>query len=203
MNNSVITWVPLAMYTLAALPQFITSLRTKSAKGVSQGMIYIRLTAVSFYVIYAFSCGLPLAYRVLMPVYWVMLGSLGLQGYLYDSDHTHQRMMRLGYGFSALCATVMIMVARFDPYDAGMVSGWIALCGYAVCEIPQVYKNYRRRSLKGFNFFFPSFLALGAVIELIAGLVLGYPKPTLASSVRILTFYAIYCAQYLRFHVLG
>ena len=199
MSNSSITWVPLAIYTLAALPQFITSLRTRSAAGVSQGMIYIRLTAVSFYLIYAFSCGLPLAYRVMMPIYWIMLGSLGLQGYLYDSDHTHQRIMRLGYGFSALCIIVMALIAQFDPYDAGMVSGWIALSGYAVCEIPQVYKNYRRKTLKGFNFFFPSFLALGAGIELVSGIMLGLPKPTLASSIRIITFYLIYCFQRVRY----
>ena len=64
-----LTWVPLCLYTIGALPQLIKSLRERSAAGVSQLMVFLRITGLSFYTIYTYRLNLTMAYKVMLPTY--------------------------------------------------------------------------------------------------------------------------------------
>ena len=109
--------------------------------------------------------------------------------------------MRRRYATLLVFAGFAGLNAYVNPWRGGMLSGWIGIALYTICEIPQVYKNYLRKSVQGFSFLFASMLAVGAAIEATLTLLLGLPKPTLASSIRILSFYVIYCMQFMSYRV--
>ena len=201
LSAHMLMWMPLMIYTIGTMPQVLKCWREKSASGVSQIMVYIRSSAVSFYVIYLFACGLPIAYRIMLPIYLSLLLTLAVQGYYFDADDKHRMRMLMGYGISATLIAITSFFAIGNPHVVGMTAGWIAIGFYWTCEIPQVYKNYRRQSVQGFSFLFASMMAVGASMEAMLTLWFGLPKPTLASSIRILSFYTMYCWQFSRYRV--
>lgn len=191
------SWTPLLIYLFAALPQLIKSWRGHSAVGVSQWMVFIRMGAVGLYTVYVFMLGLPMAYRVMMPCFVISLGTIAWQGYHYEKRRKVQERMLLGYSLIAMMILVGIAIGQWWPQWVGTTYGKMAAFLYIICEIPQAYRNYARKSVAGFSFGFASMMGAGALLEITNTLMFGLPLPTLLSSGRIFFFYLIYCVQFM------
>lgn len=190
------TWLPLSLYVIAIIPQVLLSYRTKSAKGVSQSMVFLRFAAMSVYTVYLQLCQLTLAHRVMMPIYLCMVGFLVFQGYHYETNERKVHWMRVSYSVLALFLFGSCVLAIWYPWTTGFFLGTVGMSLAWLTDLPQVYKNWQRKSTKGFSFFFPSIIGVGATIEFMLAIYLQLPLPTILNTFRAITYYLIYCVQF-------
>ena len=190
------TWVPLLLYVIAIIPQVVLSYRTKSAKGVSQSMVFLRFAAMSIYTVYLQLCQLTLAHRVMMPVYMCMVGFLVYQGYHYENNERRIYWMRISYSALAFFLLASCTMAYWYPWTIGFFLGTVGMSLAWLTDLPQVYKNWQRKSTEGFSFFFPSVIGVGATIEFMLAIYIGLPLPTILNTFRAITYYLVYCVQF-------
>ena len=107
------------------------------------------------------------------------------------------------YACVLLCASVGLVYAYWEPARVGMMFGWIGALIAFFCDWPQIYHNWSRKSVKGFNFLFASGIGTGALIEVCIALWFGLPLPTIANSMRAFLHYIIYCLQFVRYRSSG
>lgn len=190
------TWVPLCLYVIAIIPQVLLSYRSGSAKGISQSMVFLRFAAMSIYTVYLQLCHLTLAHRVMMPIYMCMIGFLVYQGYHYEKNERKIHWMRVSYAALILFLLVNSILAYWYPWTIGFFLGTVGMSLAWLTDLPQVYKNWKRKSTKGFSFFFPSIIGMGATIEFMLALYLQLPLPTILNTFRAITFYLVYSVQF-------
>ncbi|MGD1997431.1 MAG: PQ-loop repeat-containing protein [Candidatus Dependentiae bacterium] len=189
-------WIPLLLYVVAIIPQVLLSYRTRSAKGVSQSMVFLRFAAMLMYSVYLHLCQLTLAHRVVMPIYVCMVLFLVYQGYHYEQNERKRHWMRISYSVLALFVSAALVLAWWYPWTIGF---FIGTCGMSLAwftDLPQVYKNWKSKSTKGFSFFFPSIIGVGATIEFMLALYLQLPLPTILNTFRAINYYLIYCVPF-------
>lgn len=191
-----LSWVPLGLYLSAALPQFVTNLRRKSASGVSHWMLFLRVSSGMFYIPYLYLCSLPWAYRIVMPIYVGMLAVLAYQGYLYEQDNFVRWRVRGMYQLTGIGALLGLLFAICYPVEVGLFYGWVGISLAFFCEWPQLYHNWKRRSVTGLNYLFLSCIGIGAIIEAAIAYGFGLPRPTLFNALRAASYYILYCWQF-------
>lgn len=197
MTALALSWLPFTLYALAALPQIITNYRLRSAAGVSTGMLFIRLTSIALYLIYIFACWLTPPYRFMMPLYFFMLSVVALQAYIYSTSEQVRSYMCWGFGGVFSFVLILSLLAWRHPQIVGLYCGWLSAQIALFSELPQVYHNWQRKSVAGFNFLFISCIGIGAAIELTTAVILRLPWPTIFTTSRAVTFYIIYCIQFM------
>ena len=196
LTAATLSWIPTTLFVLAALPQAWTNLRLRSVAGLSMIMVFIRFSTLLLYLSYIMLCGLPIAYRIMMTLYTLTFSIVAVQGYRYSDDCTRHRL-RLGYGAALGIVALGWLGSLWYAYEAGYVLGTIAVIVSTFIDLPQVIKNYQRKSTHGFSFYFASCIGLGAVIELGIALWFGLPMPTVVSAARATLYYLMFCGQFL------
>ena len=192
-----LSWIPLSIYLCSAIPQFATNIRRKSAAGVSHWMLFMRVASGIFYNSYLFLCLLPLAHRTIMPLYSGSLAILAIQGYWLEPDKNVRWRLRWAYSSVLLGVGIGLVYAWAEPQRVGMLFGWIGVAIALFCDWPQIYHNWHRKSVQGFNFLFASGIGVGALIEMCIAYWFSLPLPTLANPLRAFMHYLVYCTQFL------
>jgi len=192
----VLAWVPISLYTIAAWPQILTNYRRKDAVGLSHWMLFARLTAITMYTFYVHLLDLPLAHKVMYPLCLASMILLASQGYFYERSRGELKALRCAYAALTLALLVLMTVAWWHPFSAGMVAGWCAVITGLLSDMPQIYRNWHRGSVAGFNILFASAIGFGGITDLSLSLYLGLPLPTLLATGRVTVAYIIYLSQF-------
>jgi len=195
LSLEILSWIPMTLYVLAALPQAWTNMRLRSTQGLSMLMIFIRFSTGLFYNTYINLCGLPLSYRVMMFLYTLSFSVLVVQGYRYSSQ-AMQKVLKRGYASIVSLLLISLVVALWYPYQVGYMIGTCAVTASVFTDLPQVIKNYRRKTMKGFSFYFATLLGLGAILELCIALWFSLPFPTVFSAARAASYSFVFWAQF-------
>lgn len=194
-----IIWVPLSLYTLAFVSQLLKNRHHEHTHGVSTGMIFARMGGEVAHLFYIYLLGLPLAYRVMVPVYssciWFLLG----QELWYSRDTTYGMQVFFGLTSIIVAAMVGLSYAIMYPTWTGNISGWLYVGIFVFAQFPQAYKNYCRSSVHGFSFSYTILMASGSLIELVSAIALQLPVQTIIDLIRGLFFYALYWYQFVRY----
>lgn len=197
MSYSLLLWVPISLYTIAAWPQILTNYRRKDASGLSHWMLFLRLTAISTYTLYVYLLDLPLAHKVLYPLCLASMTLLAIQGYQYSRNRSELRLLRFAYGKLLVMLGVLVFIGSAYPVKAGMLAGWCAVVCGLWSDMPQIYRNWRRKSTQGFNILFASAIGFGGITDLTLSLLFGLPLPTVLATTRVTVCYLIYVMQFL------
>lgn len=192
-------WVPHTLYACAIVPQIIKNYRLKSTHGLSLPMIFSRFSGEVSYIFYIYLLGLPMVYRVMIPIYTFNLGLLLVQAAWYAPDQEYRTRVFFGMVAVVTCAIGAVPLVWYWPVFMGKYAGWLAVCTLAFSQAPQVYKNYKRQSVHGFSLVYTLLMGAGSFVELLYVVYLQLPVQTLASCTRSLLFYTIYWYQFIRY----
>lgn len=195
----IVLWVPQTLYASAIIPQMVKNYRLKSTAGLSLPMVFARFSGELAYTTYIHLLGLPLVYRIMIPVYTFNIGVLLLQAAWYAPDAQYRRRVLIGMASALLLTMCGALLSRWSPVLVGRYAGWLAVCILAFSQMPQVYKNYMRSSVHGFSLGYTLLMGTGSFIELCYVIYLQLPVQTLASCTRSLFFYTIYWYQFIRY----
>lgn len=195
----IIQWVPHTLYASAIIPQMIKNYRLKSTQGLSLPMVFARFSGEVSYTFYIYLLGLPMVYRVMIPIYTMNLGILLVQAAWYAPTKEYRSRVFWGMGGVLFCMFAVMPLVWLYPVWMGKYAGWLAVCTLAFSQAPQVYKNYRRQSVHGFSLGYTLLMGFGSFIELLYVIYLQLPVQTLASCTRSLLFYTIYWYQFIRY----
>ncbi|MGD1997430.1 MAG: PQ-loop repeat-containing protein [Candidatus Dependentiae bacterium] len=198
-----IIWVPHSLYVLALVPQIIKNYRISGTIGVSFWMVFCRFAGEMAYSQYTHLLGLPLVYRTLIPTYTFMLFVLLMQIAYYADTKVKRRSVLFLTAWVVFLSTCSLVLSKFYPVQVGNSLGWVAVILLATAQMPQVYKNWQRKTMHGFSLLYTVMMGLGSFIELCYVIYLQLPVQTLASCIRSLTFYSIYWFQFFTYRHTG
>ncbi len=196
MDYSVLMWLPISLYAIAPWPQVRTNYRRGDAVGLSHWMLFLRIFAVSSYTVYVYLLDLPLAHKLLYPICLSGLITLAIQGYYYDHHRSAQRWLRFAYFKQITVLAALVVMGFWYPIQAGMLAGWCAVVTGVMSDMPQIYRNWWRKSTVGFNILFSSAIGFGGICDLILSFVYGLPLPTILATARVTICYFIYLTQF-------
>lgn len=196
---SYVIWVPLTLYSLAIIPQIIKNYRLQSTLGLSIPMVFARFFGELSYILYIYLLGLPLVYRVMIPMYTANIGIILLQAMYYAPTRRYRFTVISLMLFALACFMFGGILSRLFPTQVGKYAGWIAVSILSCAQIPQAYKNYRRESVHGFSLGYTLLMGAGSFIELLYVIYLQLPLQTLSNCIRSLLFYTVYWYQFARY----
>jgi uncharacterized protein with PQ loop repeat len=192
---ALLAWVALIFYALSLIPQIIENASLKTTQGLSSLSLIAYFFGYGTCITYIYSLNLLLAYKVIIPIEFFFMLIIILQKFYYEGflkDKSFFYSILITSIIIALC----IILAFYCTLFIGSLCGWISLFCFIVHPIPQVIKNYRRKSVEGFSFGFVTLLAIAVICELIVVIIKKLPPQTLGCSLKGLFFYIIFCYQF-------
>lgn len=188
-------WIVNLLYFLAILPQIWLNYKLKSTKGLSDFMLLGYMLGYGSQVYYNFCLGLPNGYKVMAP-----FGLFGVLIMIFQRIYYHKTDLDLVFLTCAItiwCIFILgIPIAFIYPIITGHIAGWITTVAWSVYQIPQAFKIYQQKSVKGLSLPFILILGLGILIETISGFILHLPMPTIFNNIRSISAYVIFLGIY-------
>jgi len=194
-----ILWIPFSIYYLASVPQIVTNYKNKSAEGLSFRMVFFDYVGAISTTIYTFLLMLPLACRVMEPLTALNIGIMAVQGYIYTKHKNFRRNIVIVYGLLHLFCIAMLVLSLWHRAWVGNAMGWISMGIQCFTQLPQVLKNYRRRSVQGLSFLYMSMLGIAGMMEAGIGVMLAMPIQSVLNGLRGVFYYAVVCWQFYRY----
>ena len=193
-------WIVNTIYVVGLIPQIRLNVKMRSTHGLSDTMLFGYLTAYMCHAYYVFCLGFPQSYKVMVPLAMTGVFTMVVQRFYYNSFLLHTPYLALYTGLFGV-ALAVLPFAYYFPTEVGHGAGWLALILWAIYQLPQIIKIFRRKSVRGFSFSFVTIMTIGLVLELTSALLLRVPgsmrfMPLIFTSVRGLLIYCVYCVQF-------
>ena len=190
-------WLVRIVATAGILPQIFLNYKVKSTNDLSNTYILIYLFGNIVQLVYIFCLDLPIAYKIMNPISFLLVIVLAFQAIFYNKNKS-KNIHRL---ITLLCVSLfiiflLIIVAINFPTSTGHLAGWISVVIWTIYQLPQVFKIYSRKSVAGFSFATISFAGFQNIIGLTATLALGVPLQSVLVALRGIIFFAIFCLQF-------
>ncbi len=189
-------WIVHIISVASILPQIFLNYKVKSTTGLSNIYISLYLSGYITHLFYIFCLDLPIAYKVMAPVSFLLVLIIVFQRFLYKKHKAARRSIRL-YCVIFFIIFLLIALAIFFPNKIGHLVGWISVVIWTIYQLPQIFKIYSEKSIGGFSFAAVSITGFQNLLALMATLALGLPLQSVFSALRGLTFFAIFCFQFL------
>lgn len=191
----ILFWIAQIFYTACFIPQVRVNFRLKSGTGISDLFLLGYLNAYLFLLFYIFGVGLPVAYKIMVPMQTFFTVVLILQRLVYDKSASAKFFWFL-YSANCLFFIPFIPYALKNPQSLGHLFGWFNLGFSIVNQLPQVIKIYRDKSVEGFSIFFVLFTGFAALCETIGAILACLPFQTWCTAIRGLVLAVIFCFQF-------
>lgn len=191
----VVPWLINIFYMTGLLQQVLLNFRQKSTKAISTVMLWMLFSAYALNTLYVLSLDLPFAYKIFVPSKWLIVALLLVQQWYYAPFYSMRSYLISGGIISAL--TGLGVLTWQDPIMYGAFSGWIATFFWAIYEIPQMIKNYYRRSVKGLSFYWILQWGIAAFLEILYSFAFNLPSQTKVTSVRAFLYVLIFLYQFM------
>ena len=188
-------WLIQIIYAANFIPQIWLNYRLKSLRGLSDLYLMAFLCAYIGELFYFYCLDFPTAYKAMIFVFLAEILIMTYQRFLYGGS-TPKKYLAIAYGIIALITTSIIPLALQQPCTIGNAAGWFMVSIWSVYQIPQVIKNYARKSVKGFSFLSATLIACGALLELSLALITHLPIQTVFKTSRSILVYLIFCGQF-------
>lgn len=187
-----------AVYCYALIPLIAENYRLKTARGLSDGLVWSMFNAFMVLGFYFFCLDLPICYRVSLLIQLIFTAVLIFQRFWYD-DFSYKKALGVIYLVNLALAAACIPLAIAWPYEVGNIAGWMGVVLGVVNRIPQIIKIQRERSVYGFNYWFAFLLGIAAVLEIIIVVLYKLPMQTLATASWALISFIIFTWQFYNF----
>lgn len=188
-------WIVNIIYSAALIPQVILNYKLKSTKGLSDFMILGYMSGYIAQIYYNFCIGLPAGYKVVAPFALASVLIMVFQRIYYHKKEPDLYFISFCMGWWVL-SILAIPFAFKAPQMTGYICGWITTFIWSTYQIPQAYKIYKNKSVRGLSLPFTLLLGLGILIETISGFILHLPMPTIFNNLRSITAYILFIGLY-------
>lgn len=197
----VLLWLVNILYVVGILPQIYLNYRLKTVRGLNDFMLlgyFLGYIFNVFYVHFYKINPLPVPYKVMMPCGLALIVVLITQRFYYNGYKSLGWLFSI-YVFISIATILLIPFGLQYPDYVGGNSGWIAGVIWTIYMLPQMFKIYTEKSVKGFSFAFISILAVGVFIEFVLAIIRGFPWQTVFMALRGIVGYFIFCWLFWQF----
>lgn len=191
-----ISWIPLTLCAISALPQIIKNYKLKSTQGLSPLMLLLLYSGILSTLFYMFLLDLPLSYKTAISLQFCFATILIYQELLYTESEEKRNRILLWHSLITIGICGLLLLNPVQYETAGIWLGWFAFGTLSLCQLPQMYKVWKQKSTRGFSLLYVTILASGALSDLLISIVLGIPLPSLLNTGRALFYYLIYFYQF-------
>lgn len=191
-----LAWIPFTVYYFSGMPQIVLNYQNKSTAGLSYRMIFFDYTGNLATTIYTFLLLLPLACRVLEPLCLFNIAILVFQCFYYCREAGARFFLAASYVLLHVVAGAMLVTAWWYPREIGNAMGWVSVLVQLFTQLPQVIKNYQRKSVRGLSFAYVSLLGFAGCMEMGISLMLKLPIQNVLNGVRAVVYYLLLCWQF-------
>ena len=185
-----------SIFVFSLIPQISLNHRIKSTKGLSDFFILITLNCQFIYLIYTFIADLPLIYKIINPIYAVLVLIIIFQRfYFLDKSNSEKGVLRF-YGFN-VCALIFFAKFIFDGHpDFAYQLIWFPIMIGLWKKVPQIFKVYQTKSVYGFSLLFIILSCSSCLLETFAGIILDLPLPVLLNGTKGILINLIFIIQF-------
>ncbi|MCK4651161.1 PQ-loop repeat-containing protein [Candidatus Babeliales bacterium] len=191
-------WFINISYLGALLPQLFLNYKMKTTSGLSDLYILGYFSGYAAHIFYVYGLNFPVVYRIMGPFALLAVALIVFQRFFYRDIQICFGSLKL-YFIGLLIIITAIFIFLNSPKIVGMCAGWVAMVIWSVYQLPQVFKIYQTKSVKGFSFLLVSMIAVGNLIEFIIAFVLNWPIQSLLIALRGLIIYSIFCVQFWKY----
>lgn len=159
--------------------QIAKSHRLNTAVGISAIMLMMRYAAAISQITYLNMLDTPLLYRTMVMPQWALIVVMVWQQVYYAPDPV-ERWGVAGTFVALMCAWFAAIAyglagnAELVGNFAGWLLFWICTC----IQVPQIYWNWRRRSVHGYSLRFVVFSMTAISIDFLLAHIIGLPIQT-------------------------
>ncbi len=195
-SGSLLLWVVNIAYFLGLLQQVILNYKMKTTKGLSDFYLIGYFCGYALNILYVYALDFHISYKTTSPFALLIVTFMIFQRFLYK-DSYKLKFYLLG----------LLIVLFFVPFTlvnlkgTGHVAGWILVLIWCTYQLPQVFRNYSRKSVVGFSFILVSLIGVGNLVELIMGTILDFPNQSIVIAARGLLIYTIFCFQFWKYGI--
>lgn len=195
----ILTWVINILFCGALIPQILLDKRMRSTRGISDAMLFFLYVGYAWNTIYVFCAGMPLAYKIFVPLTFMLSLVLVYQRFYYNCPKSTPKL-KYAYVTHGVGWCAALPMAALFPAKAGLFVGWSIFVIWILFQLPQIIRLYRTRDTSGFSPLFPGMLLLGMGLELTSGVMLGFPLSSIFNSLRAVIGYSIMLYLYYKFN---
>lgn len=186
------------VYCYSLVPLVLENYRLKTARGLSDALVWTFLNAFLFLGLYFFALDLPVSYQASAGIQAALTFVILCQRFYYD-QFVYKKMIFGGYIVNAVTFLLVALSARINPVGVGNFAGWIGVAFIVLNRIPQVMKIEREKSVFGFSYGFALLLGIASVMEI--SIVLAYKLPVQSLMTATLAFisFVIFTWQFYKY----
>lgn len=196
-----VTYIAGIILTLSLLMQVHLTYKLQSATGISPFFPYLASLYNTLYTLFLFHFPHPFPPRIMSITTQLTGYLLVFQQFYYPSLGATPAWKR-HYLFTSGCLAGIYGAAwYFEHLDfIGQVWGWCIVGIPLFIQLPQVYHNWRRKSVQGFSGWFVVLQVIGTALMLVTCIAFNLPLPLWLNSIRGLVYYAFYSMQFYWYH---
>ena len=187
-----------AVYCYSLMPLILENKRLKTARGLSDALLWSFFNALLALTFCFFCLEMPLCYRLSAVIQVMLIGVLIVQRFWYDS-FSYKKLLAWFYVANLLGVALCIPVAIMRPNEVGNIAGWVGVVLIVINRIPQILKVQREQSVFGFSYGFALLLGMAGLMEVTIVLVYGLPLQTLMTASWSVVSFLIFTAQFYAF----
>ena len=192
--NSII-WIINIIFFISLVPQLLLNYRLKVGTGLADSFILGSLLGQFSYVAYSFSANLPLVYRIMNPIYLILLFLLVFQRFYYSSSIERKKMF-FKYSVILILIFMIIFLSISKNHFYCNLLGWLPVGTGLFKKMPQIMKVYFRKSVEGFSLGFIYLNIVGYVFEMFAALFLNLPLQVIVNDLKNIIIFSIFLGQF-------
>ena len=187
--------ISLVIYLVCFVPQIIHNQIKHKTSEISLVTHYLMITANTMDLIYAVGLDMPWQY-ILVDV--TLLFFLIIQQFQLLNDKTCFKIFAQTTQVMTFI-TAMVLLAFFEILSNKqlLLLGSISAVIYNLYWLPQIIKNFRNKNAEGFSVVYLSILLFTTVCDVVSGITLSWPIPSVLCSVALIFLIAIQICQFL------
>ena len=185
----ILIWFPPAINFVGMCFQVQKNSQLRSAVGMSNVFMMLRYLTACAQILYLYFLDLPFAYRVMILPQWVLLAVLVWQQIYYAETH-HEGHWLTGTTISLTVVWIYCMYLGVAGYGTvvGEWSGWLMVFLGAIVQLPQIYRNYRRKSTHGYSLGYVCFSLVAYSFDWTLAAIIGVPIQTHVAYTRAMSY---------------
>lgn len=156
----------------------------RSTAGFSFWTLWLCHCASQGILIYVYLLALPLPMRVMIPAELACMSVLVGQELWFAPTHEFRRQVTLWHGVVLCLASITWYIGFFFPQLVGYFAGWVCVVAVSFVQFPQIFRNWRRKSIEGFSIFFLVCTSISSCIFMWSCYMLNLPLPSWAHATR-------------------
>lgn len=189
-------WIALFIFSISMAAQLILNFRLKTTQGLSDFFILGFLNSQSCYIGFTYSLDLPLVYKVMNPLYGMLILILIVQRFLYAKQYANNKILPVYVINFFFALSVIVYAAQYSVW-LGQLLGWIPIFICLAMEISQLSKIYLAKSVRGFSLYFVLISIAAYSFEFISALILKLPKQVLFTDIRGIAVFALFLIPFI------